>query len=132
MKQYIINLTLAAIAVISPIKEALLVVGFLIAVDLILGIYAAIKNDIKIESRKLKHTVVKILVYQIVIISAFLCENYLAKAIPFINITLGYIAITEFKSIAENMGKINKQNFLKYLKTYINDRLNIKNDEQDK
>lgn len=132
MKQYIINLTLAAIAVISPIKEALLVVGFLIAADLILGIYAAIKNDIKIESRKLKHTVVKILVYQIVIISAFLCENYLAKAIPFINITLGYIAITEFKSIAENMGKINKQNFLKYLKTYINDRLNIKNDEQDK
>jgi phage-related holin len=132
MKQYIINLILAAIAVISPIKEALLVVGFLIAVDLILGIYAAIKNDIKIESRKLKHTVVKILVYQIVIISAFLCENYLAKAIPFINITLGYIAITEFKSIAENMGKINKQNFLKYLKTYINDRLNIKNDEQDK
>jgi phage-related holin len=132
MKQYIINLTLAAIAVISPIKEALLVVGFLIAADLILGIYAAVKNDIKIESRKLKHTVVKILVYQIVIISAFLCENYLAKAIPFINITLGYIAITEFKSIAENMGKINKQNFLKYLKTYINDRLNIKNDEQDK
>jgi len=124
MKQYLLNLLLATIAILSPIKEAMFTVGALIFIDLMLGVYASYKNNIKIESKKLKNTVVKTLVYQVVIISAFICESYLVNIIPFLKVTLAFIAIVEFKSIAENMTKITGKDFYSYIKSFINTKLN--------
>lgn len=124
MKDFLINIGLAALAVFAPVQQSMCVVGVLIFIDLILGLYGAYKNGEPITSTKLKDTIVKMVVYQLGIISAFLAQEYLAKLIPFVNITLGYIALTEFKSIAENISKITKQDFLKYVKEAINQKLN--------
>ena len=87
MKDITLSLLLAAIAVLSPIYTAMTTCGVLIFFDLILGLIAAKRQGIKIESRKLKFTVVKMLVYQLVIISAFLAEKYMIDFIPLNKIT---------------------------------------------
>ena len=124
MKDITLSLLLAAIAVLSPIYTAMTTCGVLIFFDLILGLIAAKRQGIKIESRKLKFTVVKMLVYQLVIISAFLAEKYMIDFIPLNKITMAFIAIVEFKSIAENFEKITGLPFFKFVKGWLNEKLN--------
>lgn len=71
------KLALFAIALLSPIKIFLVLVGIFIFIDTILGIWAAKKNGIKIESRKLSKFISKMFVYNMVVILAFLLDKYL-------------------------------------------------------
>ncbi len=115
---------LIALSVLAPITEAMITCGVLIVSDLIMGLIAAYKNNEKIESKKLKNTVVKMLVYQLLIISAFIAEKYMAPFIPLTKITLSFIAIVEFSSLAENFQKITGLPFIKYIRRLIDDKLN--------
>lgn len=71
------KLFLFAIALLSPIKIFLVLVGIFIFIDTILGIWAAKKTGIKIESRKLSKFISKMFVYNMVVILAFLLDKYL-------------------------------------------------------
>jgi len=42
----------------------------------------------------------------LVVLSAFLLEKYTVKEVPFQRIIMGFIALTEIKSILENFNKI--------------------------
>jgi phage-related holin len=92
--------------------------------DLIMGIVASRKLGEKIESKKLKNTLVKMVVYQLLIISAFISEKYMVDFIPLTKITLAFVAIVEFTSLAENFQKITGLPFVKYIAKYINNMLN--------
>ena len=115
---------LSILVVLSPIQEAIFAIGFLILADLIMGLIASYKNNIEITSKRLKNTGVKLLVYNLLLISSLVCENYLVKWIPFIKICLTFLCIVEFKSIGENFQKITGLPFIKYIKSYINNKLN--------
>jgi phage-related holin len=106
-------------AFFAPIKASMIAVGVIITLDFIFGIMAAKKRKEKIESKKMSRTLVKMLVYQMLIISAHLCEHYLVDFIPFTQITLGFIAIIEFYSIGEAFTTITGQNFISYAKNII-------------
>lgn len=71
------KLALFAIALLSPIKIFLVLVGIFIFIDTVLGIWAAKKTGIKIESRKLSKFISKMFVYNMVVILAFLLDKYL-------------------------------------------------------
>lgn len=106
-------------AFIAPIKNSMIAVSALIAIDFIFGLIAAYKTGQKIESKKMSRTAVKLFVYQVLLISAHLCEKYLLEFIPFVQITLGFFALVEFVSIGESFSKITGQNFIAYAKNII-------------
>jgi hypothetical protein len=124
MKQYIFNIGLATLAVLAPLQTAIIGCGFLILMDLLFAIIAAVKNGEKIESKKLKVTVVKMFVYQLFLISGFIAETYLSSYVPFVKIILTYLSSVEILSISENFQKITGLPILKWIKEQIMAKLN--------
>lgn len=106
MKHWLISnlnaIIISIISVLSPIKPLLYTIGFLIAADFIFGLYRAHKTGQEITSRKMSHTITKMLLYNITIVSLWLIErNILGGAIPITKIAAGLISIVEIKSIDE-------------------------------
>ena len=96
----------AVVLVLSPIQATMITVGVLITADLITGIIAAWKRGETIQSSKLRNTIIKMVIYQLAIISAFLLETFILKSGDIIvKVVAGTIGITEFKSIIENLEK---------------------------
>jgi len=118
------KIALAVLAILAPIQASILAVGFLIMADLITGLAAAYKKGESIKSERLKNTAVKMLVYNLLLMSSFIAETYLTPWIPFTNITLSFLAIVELKSLGENFHNITGINFIIYLKSYLNNKLN--------
>lgn len=94
---------LASFAVLAPIQMVLVTVGVLVLVDLITGIWAAIKKSQRVSSAAMRRTVSKMLIYQIAVITGYLLGHYiLDDIIPIAKIVAGVIGMVEFKSILEN------------------------------
>jgi phage-related holin len=116
-------------AFLAPIKAFMFAVGALVVIDFIFGILAARKKGEKIESKKMSRTLVKMFVYQLLIISSHICEKYLVDFIPFTQITLGFLAIVEFYSIGESFSSITGMNFISYIKNIIVEKLKNKSSD---
>ena len=103
---------LAIVVVLSPIKAALAAAFGLVVADLITGIMAAKKQNKPITSSGLKSTVIKLTVYQLAIILAFIVEKYLVQGMALTNIVTSYVGLTELLSINENIEVISGTNLL--------------------
>jgi phage-related holin len=110
-------------AFFAPLKVFMFAVGALVMIDFIFGIIAAKKQKQPIESKKMSKTIIKLLVYQMLIITAHICETYLIDFVPFVQVTLGFLAVVEFYSIGENFSKITGMKFLSYIKGIIMGKL---------
>lgn len=108
MKDFLISLFISLLAVFTPIKPLLLTTGFLIAADFIFGVYRSYKEDPKsISSRKMGHTISKILLYNISILSVFLIQHFILNdELPLAKIVTGIICLTELKSLDESFQSI--------------------------
>jgi phage-related holin len=124
MKAFVLKLLIATVAIFAPLESYMLGIGGLIIIDLILGIVAARKKGYKFESKKLKHTGVKMLVYNLLLISSFIAETVLAPHIPMIKIALSFLVLIEITSISESFEAITGSSFIKYVKKFISDKLN--------
>lgn len=107
-----------------PVIPAMVTVSILIAIDLVMGLIASKKKGIKIESKRLKNTAVKMLVYQLLIISGFLIESHLLSWLPITKMILGFLGVIELLSIGENFTKITGIPFIKYLRRFLRKKLN--------
>lgn len=115
MKDIIIRLLLAAIAVLSPIKAVLIATVVVICIDLVTGVLRAIKMKEQIQSSVMRRTITKFLVYQMAIISGFIIETYLLQAIPVTKLVSSVVGLVEIKSILENLNGIYGQDLFKKL-----------------
>lgn len=115
MKDFIVRLLIAAVAVLSPIKAVMIATCVVIVFDLITGILRAVKAKEKIESSVMRRTVTKLLVYQLAIISGFVIETYLLQAIPITKLVSSVVGLVEIKSILENLNGIYGQDLFKSL-----------------
>lgn len=88
---------------LAPVKAALLAVVFLVVVDLITGIAASKKRGEKIESAKLGRTVVKLLGYELALITSFVTEKYLLEVLPLLQTMAGFVGAVEILSVSENL-----------------------------
>lgn len=114
MKQWLIQIMLAALAVLAPIKALLISVGFLIVADLVTGIWAAYKRGEKIRSSVMRRTISKAVIYQLAVISGFLVELYMLESfLPVSKIIASVIGLVELKSILENANHILGQDLFK-------------------
>lgn len=113
---YIKYLIISAIAVLAPIQAVIIAIVVVVFMDLILGLLAAVKRGDKITSAGLRRTVSKILVYQIAIITGFVCEKYLINSlIPLSSLISGIIGMVEMKSLLEHADELNGSPIFKTL-----------------
>lgn len=103
MKEMALKLLAVVALVLAPIKAIMYSVGALVVADLVTGIAAAHKRGEKITSQGLKRSVVKTLVYQLAVIIGMVVDNHLIPGIGVLKVVSGLIAVTEVKSIAENI-----------------------------
>lgn len=113
----------ALITFFLPIYPAMIAVGILIAIDTITGVIAARRNNETVTSKKFGRSVTKALVYELLVIAAHLCESYLFQGIPFVKLSLAFLASTEFLSVSENFTKITGLNFVQYIKSFMDTKL---------
>ena len=99
--------------ILMPIHSVMIAVTFLVISDLVTGVWASRKRNEKITSSGFKKTVMKILAYQTAVIMAFVMETYLLQGVPLIKVVAGLIAITEGKSLFENIHIITGIDFWK-------------------
>jgi predicted neutral ceramidase superfamily lipid hydrolase len=111
---------LAGLAVFLPIKELMLTIGFLVAADMVVGIWKALKLKQRIRSRRMSDTITKLLLYQIAIMSGFLIESFIiAELIPITKLVATVIAVIEFKSIIESIESVTGKDLWSKIKTII-------------
>lgn len=92
-----------AMSVILPIKDFLVLTTALVILDLITGVAAAKKRGERIRSRALMKTTIKLLLYYCAILATHGVQGVFAEPIPLTYITAFTIAITELKSLLENV-----------------------------
>lgn len=121
MKDYLWGLSLAAVAVLSPVTPLLAVIGVLIFFDLVSGLWRAHKCNEKITSNGFRRTITKIVAYNMAVITCFLMEKYFFDSLlPLGKIIATFIGITEGKSILENLSKITGLDFRKHIISLLN------------
>lgn len=108
------NLCVAIVTVLAPIHAIMVVVFFLIMTDLIFGIWAAVKRGERITSSAMRRTISKILVYETVLIAAFVFEFFLLGGTLFVvKLTAAIIGAVEMKSLLESANDITGTNIFK-------------------
>ena len=111
---------LAGLAVFLPIKELMLTIGFLVAADMVVGIWKALKLKQRIRSRRMSDTITKLLLYQIAIMSGFLIESFIiAELIPITKLVATVIAVIEFKSIVESIESVTGKDLWSKIKAIV-------------
>jgi hypothetical protein len=116
-----VKLWLLGIAtVFLPIKELMITIGFLVAMDMVVGIWKAIKLGQRIRSRRMSDTITKLMLYQIAIVSGFLIETYvIEQLIPITKLIATVVAIIEFKSIIESIESVTGKDLWSKIKAII-------------
>jgi len=103
MKSWMIHLWIGVVAFLSPLIPLALLVSTLIGVDFVFGIYRAYKNGDEISSRKMGHSISKIFLYNMAVLSVFMLEKIIIGTnLEFTKICVGVIAMVELKSIDES------------------------------
>lgn len=116
IKQYGLKLMGVILLVFAPMKSVLITVIVLTAIDLLSGVIAAKKRGELITSAGLKRTIIKLFVYELVVLLSYLTEQYLTgDLVPLVKILAGFIGITELKSVLENLEDITGIPILKML-----------------
>lgn len=119
--EWLINILLASMAIFAPIKSAVIAVIVLTVADLITGIIAARKRGEQITSAGFARTIVKIAVYQVATLCAFLAQKYLVlDVMPICTLVTSLIGLTELKSVLENLDSISGGSFFSALITKLN------------
>ena len=93
-------------AAVVGIVPALITVLVLVATDFATGIWAAVKNKVKIESHKMRATAYKLLAYLSVIVLAAMIDGGVGFEFNLGSFVAGFLALIELTSIIENFGKI--------------------------
>ncbi len=109
-------LLVALLTVFAPIRSVLLTALTLVMVDLITGMLASRHRGEKITSAGLQRTIVKLVVYMLAIILAFLTETYLTgTTVAVCKIVTSFVGLTEITSIIENLNELSGGSLLKAL-----------------
>ena len=95
-----------ALMFFGDISSAVLAIFFLVFADTLTGIWASVKTNQYLTSRRAGRIISKLLLYPLSIIVAKVAEVYLTPSIPWIKVVSGIIAIVEVKSIFENISLI--------------------------
>lgn len=101
-------IAISVFAIFTPVHAIMGTAFALLVIDMILGIWAAVRRKEPITSAALRRTVSKFLVYEMAIITGFLAEHFLlSDSLPIVKLAAAAIALVEMKSIVENLNEVN-------------------------
>jgi phage-related holin len=101
LQSFLIKLWAGIMIFMAPVQASVITVFALVLVDLVFGLMAAAKKGEKIESRKLAHTPVKLLVYFGTIVVVYAADTHIGLGVPATKIVTGIIGATEILSLLE-------------------------------
>lgn len=114
--QHLKIIALTILAVFAPIKAILITTLVLVLLDFILGVWAAKKRGEIITSAGMRRSVSKLVIYEICLMLAFLCENFMTGGLlPLTKIASTFIAMVELKSNLESLNTISGTDMLSAL-----------------
>jgi hypothetical protein len=99
---FLLTTGISIISFFAPLALMYHTFFFAVMLDMITGMIASKKRGEKIESRKMRKTILKLLVYILVASAFYMFQMAVMPAVPFINLVFGLIIITELKSMTEN------------------------------
>lgn len=121
--KYAIAVLYSAIALVAPIWPVLITLGFLVAADTILGVWASMKRGDKFRSWLGWRVFSKLFIYQFVIIVLYFAETHVWKGwIPAVNLAAGGVALVEVASILENATSILGTPVFKFLQNKLDSK----------
>lgn len=106
LKQNALDLITLIVIFFAPVHAALLTVIALGITDFITGILAARKRGEIITSNKMFRSIVKVSIYNILILISFMVEKFMIDYLPLTKIATSSIAVIEMKSLYENASDI--------------------------
>lgn len=115
---FLSGMVIFAIGLFYPVISLIYFAGFLIFLDLVTGIWAAMKRGESFNSKKLSRSWAKILLYPLGIILSYFSE-FLLPEIPFIKGCTFLLIVIEGKSLEENFSEILGVPFIKYFRAFI-------------
>lgn len=113
MSKFLEICLLAAVSILAPVGHVLTTMILFIFADLLFGVWASYRRKEPITSAGLRRTVSKLFVYDITVVLAFWAEKSLSLPIPITSLVSGMVALTELKSILENVNSIGGGDLLK-------------------
>jgi len=132
---HLIKIFTFIISYFAPISSIVHVMLIFILVDCLSAIWAAKKNNIPIESRKMRKTVIKMFWYLSAVLMAHMMEKeFNIQFAHMAQIVAGFVCMVEMKSVFENITKItNEPVFIKIYKIFekkAKDSINLNDDEK--
>jgi hypothetical protein len=115
MKEWAIAAALGFVAFLAPIQGVMIATGFLIFVDTFTGIWRSLKAGQRITSGKLGTTLSKLVLYQVLIVTALVMQLHLIPLIPVVSLVAAAIAAREGLSVFENVSSITGTDFVSLL-----------------
>lgn len=109
----------ALIIFFSGIANAMFATGIIIVIDTVSGVWASKRHGEKFESRKFGNLLSKLVLYQLLIISAHSIDMYMIETRIFVPACLIALSGVEFASIVENIDKATGVNLWDYLKNTV-------------
>ena len=113
----------------------------MICFEFITGIFKAAKLKQELTSRQMSHTIIKLVLYNIAIITAYILQSLFdVDFIPIARIVAVSIGLTELKSVLENINAVTGIDLWKFILNYLkrnNDQLSesisdsMKEDKKD-
>ena len=117
MKQWLLKLMLSTVAVLAPVHSIMIMAGVLLILDLVTGLWKAVRTKKRITSSGISRTVTKVIAYNLAIITGFVVETTLVGGlVPVSKIVGSLIALTEATSIFENLSEITGTDFKSIIK----------------
>jgi Bacteriophage holin family len=103
MRTWLLHVWIGLVAFVSPLFPLAILVSTLIGTDFVFGIYRAYKTKQEINSRKMGHTISKLFLYNLAVLSVFMLEKLVfGTDTQFTKVVVGVVAMVELKSIDES------------------------------
>lgn len=116
MKEHVTSALIWLSVYFMPVYPCILILGFFMFCDYLTGAGAAIKIGgwKEYKSKKMRHTVIKLIEYGVGILVAHVIQKeFLQDIFPALKVVSGFIAYIELKSINENIEKSTGVNLFK-------------------
>lgn len=93
------------LAFVLPIKSVFISIYILLFIDFITGIWASVKQEQTITSKRMRDSINKIIAYTITVLGVLLLEQRLLQGFPLVSFIGCFVGIVEAYSICENLYK---------------------------
>ena len=107
------------LAILVPIYDVTGALIILILIDLITGIIASVKNQVKFQWEKIINTFTKVIIYSLILLAGWVVESKIMPAIPLMRLVAGFLALTELRSILGNFKNIYGLDMWEYIRAAI-------------